>query len=113
MGWHWETPYVSEKEGRREPTCIEDCVDATIQGVKKYTPKIKKKKKLKKTDTTSISRNSRMINGKITIKRSRKPKYEGKLLHGYLKWKTLEIALEMTWTWINRGTLKREKSNIF
>ena len=87
------------KEGRRGFVSIEDCVDATIQGLEEYTKKKKKKKKEEEEDrriTVASNNNINRINlrtkKKQQWKKSRKQKREEKQLYGYFKRQTKGIA---------------------
>ena len=75
--------YVSRKEGGRGLSSIEDCVDVSIQGLKKYEQK--------KTNYSSNIRTNR----KTT--KTRKQKWKKKQLYGYFKQQTGKIANEETW----------------
>ena len=87
--WHWQT-----KEGRRGLTSIVDCVDATIQKLKKYT------KKSKERLITAASNSN--VNIKTNSKTTKYRKQNGK--KNYMDTSNdklggcVEIALKMTWT---------------
>ena len=78
--------YVSGQEGGRGIANIEDCVEATIQGLKEYT-------KTSKERLLMITNNSRCniwTNKKTT--KTRKRRWEEKQLYGYFKRQSGEVA---------------------
>ena len=91
---------VSRKEERRLVS-IENCVEASIQNLKKYT------KRSKERLITVV------INSRVRTNRKRiKQKWEVKELYGYFKGYIMEIAHEMIKTWLRKGNIKREYESI-
>ena len=56
--------------------------------------------------TASHSNGNIRIDRKIT--KAREQKWKENCLYGYFKQPTVEIAHEKTWTWLQKGNMKRE-----
>ena len=72
---------------------MEDCVDTTIQGLKKY----RKRSKERSNITTGNKNVNKRTNSKT--RKSRKQKWKAKQLYGYFKQQIEEITYQMTETW--------------
>ena len=88
---------------RKRLASIEDCVDASIQGLKEYIKKNKER-------LITVANNS--IGNIIPNRKTRKQKWEEKQLVGYFKWKTNYISPKKIQTWLRKGNLKRETESL-
>ena len=97
--------YVSRKEGGTGHVSIEDSVDASIQRLEDY---------IQKHDgglMTIIRNNTDItIDNRMTI--TKKQKWEGKQLYGRFKRLINNISHDKTWTWLRKGSFKRETGSL-
>ena len=96
---------MSRKEGESGQASIEDCEDASYNDSRTTL-----ERKSKETLITAARKNIRNIRTKRKTTKTRKRKWEEKDQYGYFKKQTAEIVNEMTWTWLRKGVLKREKN---
>ena len=97
--------YVSRKEGGRGLTSIEDSVNASIQRLEDY---------IQINDgwlITAIRKDTGNTRDN-TITTTRKQKWEGKQIHGYVQRLMNNISHDKTWTWLKKGNFKRETESL-
>ena len=92
--------YVSWKEGGRWLTDFENSVDASIQQLKDYT------EKPGEGPITATKNNTNTMSNRTTI--TRKQKWLEKQIYGRFRRLISNTLQEETWTWLRKGTLKRE-----
>ena len=97
--------YVSRKEGGRGLFSIEDTVDASIQRLQDYIEKHERG-----LITTVRVDTDNTINERMTT--TRKQKWEEKQPYGRFKRLMNNISHQKTWTWLRKGTLKRETESL-
>ena len=97
--------YVSRKEGGRGLASIEDSVNTSIQRLEDY---IQKYEGGLITATRNDTDNT--MDNRMTI--TRKQKWEGKQFYGRFKWLIYNISHDKTWTWLRKGSFKRETESL-
>ena len=98
--------YVSRNKRGRGLATIEDCVEATIQGLKEFTKKSKERLHM----AANNSRCNIWTNRKTT--KTRKQIWEEKQLYGHFERQIEEVAHEKTQTWLRKENLKRETESL-
>ena len=96
---------VSRKEGGRGLASIEDSVDASIQRLEDY-----KQKHDGRLITAIRNDIDNTMDNRMSI--TRKQKSEGKQLYGRFKQPINNISHDKTWTWLTKGTFKRETESL-
>ena len=96
---------MSRKEERKGFAGIEDCIDASIQGLEEYI------KKSKERLITAANNSNNNISTDRKTTNTRKKKWEEQQ-YGYLKRQTSEIAHVKTWIWLRKGNYKRETKSL-
>ena len=92
--------YVSRKEGRRGLAGIEDSVDASIQRLEDY---------IEKHERGLITAIRNDTNNTIDDRMEAKM---GEKLYGRFKRLINNISNQKTWTWLRKGSLKRETESL-
>ena len=94
-----------ERNGRIRLASTEDNVDATVQQHEDY---IEKHEGGLITTTRNDTDNTKA--NRMTI--TRKQKWEEKQLYGHFKRLINNISHEKTWTWLRKGSFKRETESL-
>ena len=97
--------YVPRKEGGRGLASIKDSVVTSIQRIEDYIEKHERGLITAIRNNTNNTIDNRMI---ITWKQ----KWEGKQLYGRFKRLINNISLDKTWTWLRKGSFKKETESL-
>ena len=101
---------MSRKEGRRGLASIEESVNTSIQQLEGY---IRKYRGRLITATRNNRDNISSNRTKMTRKQNKKKKkWEEKQLYGHFKQQTSKVSNEKTWTWLRKGSPKKETESL-
>ena len=97
--------FVPRKEGGRGLSSIEDNVDASMRRLEDYIEK-------HEGGLITAIRNDtgNTMDNRLTITRNQK--WEGKQLYGPFKRLINNLSHDKTWTWLRKGSLKRETESL-
>ena len=103
--------YLPRKEGGRGLMSVEDCVDQAVLGLDNYVSMSRERLLVAARRGDEVNSES-VAEFKNRRKRERSVEIREKVLHGQYFRQTKDIASKETWTWLQRGALKKETEGL-